>query len=346
MTRRQLATAIVHTKEVAVTCVGILLYDGAETHFKEVVANAERLGDDWLGTFVQKEQTLERNESPIWIAGQQGYRDPAIYRRASENGWNPDEIDSVDGNTPLIIALKHAHDIAACSLLSACHVDVTLRNFAGESAAHVACASGCENALHHIFLSLGDPARMPAHESLQTFRKLISTQSYEGFTCLGYASRVLSSGCIRRLVTWAKAWNSLSDLGLSTPDPEGYIPIQRCASGSEPVSLALLLGVTSEIAHVSTALLSAAKVGSDACLRLCIQRITTLLTEESANAAKATKPGKGINIREKIVAALSAIDAEGLNALDWAKRSAFIECARLLEEQGVVQMSSAESVFA
>ena len=341
MTRRHLASAIVHTKEVAVTCVGILSFEGAENLFSDLLAATDVLAAEWKDKFISGSSPLVRNENPIWTACKEGYRDPSILQRCFAFGWSPDEVDSVNGDTPLITALKHRNRLVACNLLSLDNVDISLRNFAGQTAVHVACETGDDVVLDSIFRSLGDRTEALAGESLRVFKKLISQKSYAGLTALMYAINGSHSLCVQVLLDWATLSGCEGDLGLELVDPDGQIPLARAADDEALLSI-LLPRLT--VMQVSKLILLCARSGSDKNLRLLLPRLSALIRSKESEGASGSRKAnlkqasaKSTRIaRAEYLAVLNAVGEDGMSALDLARLQGHDSCSKLLEDAGSV----------
>jgi ankyrin repeat protein len=343
MTRRHLASAIVHTKEVAVTCVGILSFEGAENLFSDVLAATELLAFEWKEYFVTGPNPLIRNENPIWIACKEGYRDPIILQKCVASGWSPDEVDSVNGDTPLITALKGRNRIVACNLLAMGGLDVSLRNFGGQTAIHVACESGDDVVLNSIFGTLGDRAKALSRENLHLFQKLISQKSYAGLTPLMYAANELHPSCVQVLLEWATVSGCERDLGLELVDPAGSTPLSRAAE-DETMLRTLLPQLT--VSQISQMIFLCARSGSDKSLRLLLPRLSALIHSKHNEIPSSSKVNLkqasakfGQMARTEYLAVINSIGDNEMNALDLARCQGHEACCRLLEDAGAIPSS-------
>ncbi|KAI9009121.1 ankyrin repeat-containing domain protein [Hyaloraphidium curvatum] len=301
MTRRQLASAIVHTREVAVTCVGILSYDGAEELFRAVISGSEALHEDWLGNFCAGDAVRERNENPIWRACWEGYRDPRIVSLCLANGWSPDEVDSVNGETPLMVAVKRGNRIAAANVLKFSDPDIGLRNFEGKTVVHLACEVGVDSILKDIFESIGSALGKPDSDGLKTFIRLLQTKSYAGMAPVDYAAAGGHAACLRLLAIYANSWGCVANLALDQKGYDGETPIARLARGTPPECLGILLPLTSSLNVLKDALHVAVDSGAVDAARLILFRMeaVVMLDTVAANGGGNTGSRKTVSAKDR-----------------------------------------------
>ena len=120
-----------------------------------------------------------RNETPLWVGAYYGYRDPLIVSECIKSGYSVNDPDCVNGETPLMIAIKQNHVHWVTFLLKA-DADVCIRSFAGETSLWIAASLG-----HlHIINVLLERARL---SDRSTF--LLNQTNYAGITPLGIAQQ-------------------------------------------------------------------------------------------------------------------------------------------------------------
>lgn len=337
MTRRQLAGAIVHTHEVAVTCVGILSYEGAEEHFNAVLQRSNELNRAWIDLFAcDAYHVHDAQEHRLWYACREGYRQFEIVQQCVAHGWDPNFVDSANGENPLMIAIKTGHAVVAISLLKLGVVDVTARNFLGQTAFHLACEKGQAGTLAALLSSLNrDPSASAEDES--NLQHLLAEKSFAGLTPLAYAVHGTHVECVETLLKWASTRDWIDRVGLNVKDSQGMTPVAKASALGAAQVLDLFLRHVVDPHHLSTPLIVAAKFGQESVIRLLLSRLDSLLQSSKVDGLSRPMSKKLLlEDQSRKLAILNAKGDDGKNALDWALLGDHDACARVLIEKGAL----------
>ena len=132
LTRRGLSRIFLGDDRAAFSCIGILRTDGVEMLFDTVKELALRNQILWRKAFASFEGRNPRNENCIWVATFYGYRDNKLLRECVDAGFQIDEPDSVNGETPLMIAVQQ-QSLHWVQEILYCSPDLELRSFSGEN---------------------------------------------------------------------------------------------------------------------------------------------------------------------------------------------------------------------
>ena len=134
-TRRSLGKLILKTKFATVSCVGIPKNCPDSCVLEEILEFGWRNRILWRQEFCQLRFNPFfnlRNENPLWIACFYGLRDPFIYSDCVKNGISIDEVDSVNGHTPLMVAALLGR-LWLIQILLDLDADVEIKSFSGEN---------------------------------------------------------------------------------------------------------------------------------------------------------------------------------------------------------------------
>jgi ribosomal protein L7Ae-like RNA K-turn-binding protein len=191
--RRQLAELLFKNPAVGVSCVGFWSCESVPV-VQDILMERQILNQAWRSSFGPWPNRINpRNECPTWLAAYYGFWDPELYIHFNE-------VDSVNGYTPLMIAIQQGHGKAFLVMLLSLSVSsLNQRSFTGCTAFLMSIVNQNKDAFFAIldFLNQLPTASCDALFNTPDFShrlplmELLNQNSVDSFTALLSVARSL-----------------------------------------------------------------------------------------------------------------------------------------------------------